>query len=129
MKFKTVIRHAPGTIIDTGHETLKLEIDDEGFGTLDTNNEGSIERLLAIPEGFKPIGLVKADEPGQEDNEAPVDAAEFVLTSEAGTIDLGQLDDEALRKFVADNEIKGVHGKAKGNKLRAAIVAALKASA
>lgn len=125
MRFKTVIRHTPGTIIDTGHEKLRLVLDDEGYGTLDTEHPGSIERLLNIPEGFRPEGSTPAAEPAAEPTtEAPTS---FKLTdpTNGAELDLATLSDDQLREFIAANELKGINGKAKGDKLRAAIIAAV----
>lgn len=126
MRFKTVIRHTPGTIIDTGFEKLKLELDDEGYGTLETEHPDSIARLLDIPEGFKPEGAAEVAEASTA-TEATETPAEFKLNdpTTGAVIDLGAMTDEQLREFIAANELKGINGKAKGDKLRSAIVAAL----
>ena len=118
-KFCTKIKHAPGTVIELDGEAFTF--DSKGIGTLTTDNPAVIERLRQIPEGFEEV-----------EAEAEADAAApgaFVLTSGDGSsLDLSTLDDEKLRAFVVEHELR-VHGKAKGDTLRKAIVEAIKAKA
>lgn len=61
--------------------------------------------------------------------DAAADPRPFVLRNEAGAeLDLALLDDDQLRAFVVDNGLK-VPGRAKGDKLRKAIHAALQPAA
>lgn len=159
MKFKTLIKHTPGTVIDVAGRRFKLDLDESGHAVIETSDAAAIKRLLQIPEGFE----VVIDEPEGDEKDAAVDlvaqrpaselvqlqgvngaASEgesseasdadestegqqpsFVLTNGEKTLDLGTLDDDALRAFVAENDLKGISTRLKGNALRAAIVKTL----
>lgn len=105
MKFKTVIAHKPGTVIDVAGQSFDLQPDADGFAVIDTDNPDVIARLLAIPEGFQPL------EPA--DQEAP---------SQGGD-SLDDMDEAQLRALAAKLGIK-VHHNAKAPALRAAITKA-----
>ena len=138
MKFRTTIKHKPGTLLELASETIKLNPDslDEkglGFAEFETADIATIDRLLEIPEGFAvvdgvppaagAVDRVPETAPSEPDAEAK---PAFILTDKdtGATLDLSTLDDAALKAFVKENGIKGVHHKVTGDKLRAAIVAA-----
>lgn len=55
MRFRTVIRHKPGTVIDVAGESIALQPDANGYAEFETTNQRAIARLLDIPEGFAPL--------------------------------------------------------------------------
>jgi hypothetical protein len=151
MKFRTLIRHQPGTLLEFAVATIALQpkppfdAKGAGFAEFETNDESVIDRLLEIPEGFAVVDGVPpakgaqetdsepdepdTDEPEQAPSAGAAGAQSFILTDKdtGATLDLGALDDAALQAFVKEHGIKGVHHKtlgAGGDKLRAAIVKA-----
>lgn len=90
----------------------------------------------APPKPADPLPTAEVKKPEQEPegsqkpaNKGTQQASPFVLAAGDGsTLDLATLDDAALREFVVTNSLK-VHGRAKGDTLRQAIVDAINATA
>ncbi len=130
-KFKTKLTHVAGTEIHLHGEHFTFD-KATGIGHLSTTNPLVIERLRQIPEGFTEVddepapSSSKSTEAGTGDGDPP---KKFVLAGPDGqTLDLATLDDSQLREFVVANQLT-VHGRAKGDTLRQAIVDGLAAAA
>lgn len=102
-------------------QTIEFQPNAAGQVVADVADTACTERLLAIPEGYRAL---EAGEAAPAQPAAPTPGA-FVLTRGDETLDLAQLDDEALKAFAKDNAIE-VHPRAKADTIRKAIVAALK---
>lgn len=108
----------------------EFALNEVGHAVCDITDEAVAERLLQIPEGFRPydttelpvLSPVLALVP-----ETPIpEASPYVLVNGDSSFDLRTLDDEALREFATVNGIS-IHHNAKGDTIRDKIVAALKA--
>lgn len=108
----------------------EFALNEVGHAVCDITDEAVAERLLQIPEGFRPydpselpaMSPVLALVPGNTDPEA----SPYVLVSGDASFDLRPLSDDDLRGFAAENGI-AIPNKAKGDTIRDKIVAALKA--
>lgn len=124
--------------------TYKFKLNDEGHAVADVQDDTAISWFLKHDDHFrlyrgeaKPAAKVAkpaaapasaigvTDEPEQEPEQDAEPEASNVISDGENTIDLGALDEAALKAFAKDNGIT-VHGKLKGENLRNAIVAALK---
>jgi hypothetical protein len=119
MKFHAYRRSGPRFVLEPLFGTVYEFLPDaEGRLVCDVQDAAAIARLGEIPEAFRPLDVTP-----KEAEQAGVPRA-FVLTGpDATEVDLGPMDDDALRKFAADNGVKP--GTRKGDKLREFIVAAL----
>ena len=119
MRFRTTIKHKPGTELDICGQIITLSPDEAGYAEFDVDDQEVIDRLLEIPEGFKQID--------SNPTVATPAGGQFILVGDDGqSVDLGAMDDEQLRQFATSNDIR-IHGRAKGDTIRAAIVEAIKA--
>lgn len=111
MRFHAIKRQ--GETFDLGElfgERCLFIPDAEGRLVFETSNNAVIARLLEIPEGFAPL-------------DAP-SAPKYVLESDGERVDLGAMDDIALREFAKRYDVK-IPPAAKGDTIRKKIVEAL----
>jgi hypothetical protein len=97
---------------------LQFKANEEGAFVCAVDNPVAIERLLAVPTGFKRYKDEPKAAPAPEDHE-------YVLKRGHDILDLRLFSDEQLRAFAEANNIK-VHHLAKGDTIRDRIVAALR---
>lgn len=102
---------------------LEFKANAAGDFVCQIDNPIAIERLLAVPTGFKVYDA--GDEPPEQSVQRVLDDLRYVLQSGDETLDLRPLTDEQLHEFCKANKI-AVHHAAKGNKIRDKIVEALK---
>lgn len=118
-------------------QTIEFAPNAAGDVVAEVTDSQCIERLLAIPEGYRAHAGAEIEQAGEsvEDKGEKGDkgdkgdqkpaASAFVLTKGTETLDLSKLGDDALKEFAKANGIT-VHHKAKGDTIRKAIVDALK---
>lgn len=120
--------------IDLMGETVKFMPVDGKF-VADIKKEAIYRRLLEIPDAYRVLGATVGpvdDGNDDDDTSMPGDAASpYILTQEGEggveeTIDLRELDREALEKFMADNDIPKLPRNSKDQTLRDKIVAFFK---
>jgi hypothetical protein len=104
-------------VVELGDEVYRFIANDAGHSVCEVTDEAHIKRLLSIQEAYKEYGTK---------TEAPVASTAFVVEGPNGERkDLAELDDEQLKEFAAVAEVT-VGDRLKGDKLRTAIVKALK---
>lgn len=116
--------------------SLLLEFKPNSIGDVvcDVEHPVAVERLLAVPTGFRVYAAAPASEPvitqpllKTGDTPPPGDAdSKYILKAGETTFDLRTLNEEQLREFAKANNI-AVHHAAKAETIRDKIVDALKA--
>lgn len=87
-------------------------------------NERTAARLLEIAEGYRLHESAPAAPPAPPPPPPPT-ASAFVLTNGEERLDLGAMTDEQVRAFALEQG-KDIDGRKRGDKLRAAVIAAFK---
>lgn len=102
--------------VDVFGQTIEFKPNAKGEVIAEVDDEAVAERLLSIDEAYRELGA-----PSKPPSKPP---SNFIVTNGDETVDLGGMDDEALRAFAAKAEIT-IHHAAKGDTIRNAIVKAL----
>ena len=106
--------------IDTGTLVVSFGWNDVGALVADVTDEAALAVLLNIPEAF-----VLYDEPvdadGSPDSDEPPEPATYLLTNGDSILDLGTLDNAALKEFAKTNGV-ALQSRWNGDKIRQAII-------